>query len=420
MSIKYFFRKAFLLFLLSFSVSNSFAITHQSDKDKKLLASYKGGQLYQEGPFKVAVLHGSFYQMGEQYGHLLKKEIQSTYKVVIYDTFIKSKLTTVSKIKKNYVDRAWASLPTRFKRLYEGASHTSGLSTDQLIALDGYLSVALLHIEHMFGPHGAGACSFISVNGPYTKDGSMIVARNFDWLNEFQRLSKELVVTVFLPQNTDENKVATIGYAGSLSTFSGFNDKHLFIELNSGAHSAGIMLHNHMASYKNEILGLLFDSDSFSGLADRVNTIKPDWATIINIANPDKSISFENAPFQTLRRKAKNGLLVATNQYRNPNWNLPLKSGPGVTYSKMRYDHLVSLANTHKGAITPDVMRSMMSKSLYNEKGDFLDGATKTYPKGNQDVTVYQLMYQPKDFNLWIRVPQHSDWQKIDVGQFFQ
>lgn len=58
--------------LTLFAALNSYALSN-SEKDMKPIATYEKGKLYQQGPFKVAVLSGSFYEMGEQLGFFQKK-----------------------------------------------------------------------------------------------------------------------------------------------------------------------------------------------------------------------------------------------------------------------------------------------------------------------------------------------------------
>ena len=382
------------------------------------VSTFRNGEMFQKNNVSIVILRGSYYEMGEQYGYLLKEKINNMYDIAIKKTFFDSGVTSFDHVYKDYALRVWQAMPARLKKIYLGVSKTSGLSPIQLVMTDGYLSIGLLHIEKVFGPNGVGACSFLSVGDSYTSDNKIIIGRNFDWLGQLQSNPENFVVTIFKPTD-GSNQVATVGYAGSIGTFSGVNSKNLFLELNSGAHSVGISLYNNRASYKNEILGLLFDSDSLKGLSNRINTIRPDWPTIINVADTNSAITFENAPFSTREREEKDGLLIATNQFRLKDWGLPVREGPELTYSKKRYNNLEKQAKKYKGKINPEIMRKIFDTPLYNAKGQFLNGPTKTYPLEEQDLTVYQVVYDTATQRMWVKVPRHIEWTRIDLKDIF-
>jgi len=47
--------------------------------DLKYVSEFEGGQLYKAGRINVVVMKGNFYQMGRQYGSLVKNEINEFY-----------------------------------------------------------------------------------------------------------------------------------------------------------------------------------------------------------------------------------------------------------------------------------------------------------------------------------------------------
>ena len=51
----------------------------------KSISSFEGGTLYRSGKINVLALHGSYRQMGRQYGYLLSDELKGLYKNAVVD-----------------------------------------------------------------------------------------------------------------------------------------------------------------------------------------------------------------------------------------------------------------------------------------------------------------------------------------------
>ena len=90
-----------------------------------------------------------------------------------------------------------------------------------------------------------------------------------------------------------------------------------------------------------------------------------------------------------------------------------------MTYSKKRYDNLEKQAIKYKGKINSEIMRKIFDTPLYNDKGQFLNGPTKIYPLDDQDITVYQVVYDTATQNMWVKVPRHIKWTQIDLKDIF-
>lgn len=91
---------------------------------------------------------------------------------------------------------------------------------------DGLLSHDEYHLLNLladlgFAPYGSG----IGVFGQATGNNGVLVGRNVDWKSNPELRSLQLITRYHYPQRT----VVTIGFAGMLATFNGFNNQGLFL-----------------------------------------------------------------------------------------------------------------------------------------------------------------------------------------------
>jgi hypothetical protein len=133
----------------------------------------------------------------------------------------------------------------------------------------------------------------------------------------------------------------------------------------------------------------------------------------VNIADKREARSYEWTPFDLKRISLdKDGLLVSTNHFQNPEWGFE-SPVPGINdpiHTEERRRNLISLAEMHKGNLTPDVMMDIMSRPL--SRGGPLQ--TEELP------TSYQVVAVPEDLKIWVRIPGVQDWTEVDLNLFFQ
>ncbi|MEI8174012.1 MAG: hypothetical protein WCH07_11110 [Deltaproteobacteria bacterium] len=53
-----------------------FLVTTAQAEGVKFVSEFEGGKLYKAGKINMVVMKGNFYQMGRQYGALLKNEFE--------------------------------------------------------------------------------------------------------------------------------------------------------------------------------------------------------------------------------------------------------------------------------------------------------------------------------------------------------
>ena len=375
-------------------------------KDWSPEKTFGNGRLYQDGGINIVVLHGSYYEMGQQYGKLLKTQLNDFYQAT-WESFTKQEQDEVLML----IGELASGYTTRQLEILQGMAETSDLTITELMILDQNTATSFAKF----------ACSYIAAWGPYAADGTLIAGRNFDWFKALNELwSPYLTVVVYNP-TSGGHSTATIGYVGMVNGLTGINDQGLLIEMNNGTNSMGVQIFlKNRTSYLNDMLNFLWDAGSIETLGKLIETTRTMTPVIINIANGEESFSYENAPFETKKRGPNEpGLLVATNHYMLPSWGI--LNRPSHTRSLERYDNLLELGNKYKGTIDVNVMQTILDTPL----GD--GGATEILAEDtstNPDLTMYQVIVIPSEKKIWVKTPNYptypnNNWIFIDLNQLF-
>jgi len=369
-----------------------------------LESTFEEGKLFRAGNINIVVLKGSFYEMGQQYGSLLKTSLNDFYKAA-WDGLSQQEQAEILAL----IEELSAGYSARHMEILEGMATTSGMTVTQLMVLDQLLVVTFFGFS----------CSFVATWGPYTADSGMLVGRNFDWGKDFVTWSPHTTVTVYNP-TSGGHSCATIGYPGMINGLTGINDAGLLIEMNNGSHSLGEQFFLHYTNYLNSMLGFLWDSGDLKTLGKMIETTRPQSPVIINTADEKQAYSYETVSFDTRRREAnKPGLLVATNQYMSPSWGI--LNLPTTTQSSERYANLLKLAEAEKGNIDVEGMKAIMDTPLDDGGATLIPG--KIAPT-NPDLTLYQVVACLPQKKIWVKTPNYPSygdpsWTEIDLGLLF-
>lgn len=448
-------------FYFSFYCPNSFA---GSDflQDFSLMrtasSSFDQGVLLQDvhdNNVKIIVLKGTFKQMGEQYGNLLKDDLHEFYDelygkpngvlyakglMAIGDTLYFLRYPADSHIRQlvdgvadgaSFDKSAWQTTLLDHSLFFTLIASLK--DKDQTKILKNYPKLLQSFKEYRKGKSFAQViepgCSFISY---WSDNNPVVVGRNFDWFNKFVNIfSPHLTIAVFKPTEKDLNtrkpfnQVITIGYLGWLGTITAINNKGLFLELNSGLSSGGIfskagkpMIRPDREAYTAQLLDMMFTSNSLEQLQQKIMTTPSDASYFINIANHQEARSLEVIPYaigknkhnQSIYAKVRtpesdtfygkqnlSNLLVATNTYRLEDWSTLLKDPypkTSKTQSFERYDNLFDLGKSAKkqGAYNLKRMSNILNKSLNDKEKGVTEIAGKI-ELSNPDLTYYSVGY---------------------------
>ena len=352
---------------------------------------FEEGRKAQRGSIKVVDLSGTWFEMGRQYGALMKKELDEVLFVI--DTVIENNEGNASKAE-HIVETQTSQTPWRISQFFEGAAETSGFTVEQL-----QLANAIERIG------GLPKCSVAMTWGDYAED-DLIIGRNYDYSDALALLKDDIAVTVYHPAD-GALATATIGYAGEIYAVNGLNEKGLFLELNNGRPSANIKSPNTRVTGTTMLFEILFEADTLDDMDLFFNTTNCSSSYIINVADKNEARSYEWCPIDVKRgeKDLPEGLLVSTNYYVNPDWLFATPSDEASWEGLTRRSNLIKLCEAEKGKMTEEKMMRIIETSIK-------DGGAEN------ELTVYQLVVVPGTMTMWLRVIGGSDWTPIDMGSF--
>lgn len=365
---------------------------------------YEGGKMSQSpsGSFYIVELHGTFRQMGRQYGLLLKDQLGEFYQEAVAGFLMGEKgyryEDLVAAGTSNY-----NQYPQIFKDFLDGTAETNGLDKDKT-----YIMSAIFVLIYETG------CSSLSAWGDYTPDRSTVVGRNLDLFStNLRRFSKYFHVVVWNPTGYPAS-VANIDFMGSIFYQTAINSKGIFLELQNGQ-AADTTLEINRENTNNILLESLFRNVSASDVDLWFKTTLPQAGLIMNASFPDHTTIYEWATYRIVARNG-NGLIAASNDFLDPSWHsYPIvffdaaNEGIGLTYT--RRTNLMQLGELNKGNITPQRMMEIFDKTIPE------GGAT--FQEGGQIKTIYSIVVQPAQQKIWLKVRQYSNWEEIDLKTYF-
>jgi hypothetical protein len=377
-----------LLLLLLFLCS---CAGKDSSGDLILVGEFEGGRLYKAGPVSVLQLHGTHYQMGRQYGMLLKNDLATLYDSMI-TTF--TPYFTYNRMKQ-IADSVYAVYPQKYKDIIIGMAETSELGIEKQIILN---ALEFFPKINSFVPH----CSGIGVWGDYTAGGPLLFGRNNDDAAIYKTFGGYTMIAVFNP--TDGGiPAAIVNYAGVIYAPNGMNRDGIFLELNSG-NSQGYFISR--PSIFVTMLSFLQSCSTQSEMDTAFQPVLANISSIVNVADANIAYSFE-CPVTAVKRRDPDtaGLIVSTNHFVDPFWGIP-EPNPDEGWTVLRRNNLIALANANKGSLNVEKMKQILDLTI-------------TQGGASSSGTIYQIIAIPRDLTMWLKAPGNFDWQKIDLTGLF-
>lgn len=359
------------------------------------------------GKIDVLNLHGSYLQMGQQYGRLERVKLQGFY-LRLYALLIIHGHLPYNVLYQTIALRLYQEYPMRFQQIIRGMSETSGLSLKQEIFLNAFeYTLWKLKRSNISLP----GCSFISASSAYTKGGGLILGRNYDYFRGLNPIRALLSMVVFHP-NSGDNTVALISYLGTLNATTLLNNKGLFLELNS-AYPSGLLLKDHGVTHWDrmytpiDLFAMMLDAPNMHNLKLQLHSYRSNNDFIINVANKQAAYSYEWSlnNIKQAQSSKTSGLIVSTNHFVDPAWHISKTTN--LFRTKERRQHLLAKAKKHKGGLTIPLMQKILNIPI-NQGGALAPD------------TVFQVIARPRDNTVWLKIPEvQSTWAKINLKTYF-
>ena len=355
--------------------------------------SFEAGTKTSMNGISVVDLHGTWHEMGRQYGALLKDELAEVHLFV--ETIVKYSVGNAQKAG-SIVEVQTAQTPYRISEFMRGAAETSGLTVEQLQAVNAVERIG-----------GLPKCSAVFCWGDYAA-GPLVIGRNYDYSEAFALLKDDVAVTVYHPAD-GSLAVATVGYVGEIYAVNGLNEKGIFMELNNGKPSANIKSPDARITGTTMLFSALFEIDELEDWDLFFSTVNCSSSYIINVADSRLARSYEWCPvgFRPGGTDLPDGLLVSTNHFVNPEWLFAVPSDEASWQGLTRRKNLIALSENAKGGIDAQKMIGIVETPV--EDGGAMN-----------ELTVFQMVVVPESRDLWIRVIGGSGWTQIGLSGFLQ
>ncbi|MBK4734920.1 C45 family autoproteolytic acyltransferase/hydolase [Noviherbaspirillum pedocola] len=378
---------------------------------------FEAGRKYLFEDVPVAVLAGSWRQMGRQYGAFFADGIRATYRMVApyEDQYNRG----CGRMNRDIIEEIHAAYPQGMQQFFVGMAETSGLALDQVKAANA-LEMILIFGS---GIYPQTRCSGVSVWGDYSVDKRLVYGRNYDYTAAFAALDEHVVVTVFHP---DDGSIpfAICTWAGCIYASTGINARGIFVEENdcsqhdrlaSGFYATGD--HYNMRTWVRDdamLMALLAGAGSMDEADTWMRANLPVYSHNIGVADSREARCYqwnvaERVPHAPYVRQTE-GLMAQTNHYFQvpQGWELaPFSEGDGASGSIpggsiARLNNLLNIAEGRRGAIDLDGMCALMDVEI-GDGGARVDG------------TLFQIVCQPETLRLrlttlkrrgrWIDIP---------------
>lgn len=364
------------------------------------------GKLYKIDDVPVVVVEGTWYEMGNQYGTLLKKEMNA------FSQTMELGLTMLLGDERfqGFADLAESQgqlYPKRFREIHRGMSAGSGLSLRKIAILEHYLAANIAMGKGLF-------CSSVSVWGDFTTDGSLIMGRNFDFPAAYLQGCPYFCVTIFRP--TDGTlPCATLGYAGGVGTVNVFNAQGLVAGVNiaNNIPTKNESLHLDRITAPITITTLGFDCDTLTQCDAALKTYRFNFPLLCTVADASEARTYEIGTDNLLVRKPdEQGLNTVSNWAYDPDW------GDIAGGEDQRRKNLQTLARQHKRQI--DVVKMKEILNVKTEENGAMIPMEAVNP--TSICTLHQFVFVPNKNFLSIRQPNYKKnpkWIDLDLTPFF-
>ena len=392
-------RKALILLVLMLFVfmTDSAGAVSEPEKGQPALTAMDVDQTFEQGSkasvnnISVVSLYGTWREMGRQYGMLMKDELREVYdfveNIIAYSSENAERAESIFALDKTQI-------PYRILEFMEGASETSGLTTDQMMAVNAVERIG-----------GLPKCSAVFCWDDYASE-ELIIGRNYDYSDAFAPLKDDMVITVYHPSD-GSLAVAAIGYAGEINTYNAINEKGIFMELNNGTPSTNIKTQTDRIPGTTMLFFAMFEIDELKDWELFFNTAACSSSYIINVADSQSANSYEWCPIGVKKGNTDmpDGLLVSTNYYVNQDWLFAMPSDESSWQALTRRSNLITLCENAKGMTDARIMQEIIETPF--ESGGAMN-----------ELTMYQIVVIPETKMLWLNVVGGSGWTQIDLSGF--
>ncbi len=371
-------------------------------------------ELYVEGnPLELGMLTGSLTK------ELAQKQEDIFLSKVDEIVPSKTKQAILRKFLAWYNRKMYLHVQEEYKAEIYGISRFSADKYDYIA--DDYLRSLYLHgahdIGHALQDLALVGCSSFAVWGDKTKDGDLIIGRNFDFYagDEF---AKEKVIAFVNP--TNGYKFMSYTWAGMIGVVSGMNIEGLTVTINAGKSKIPIVAKTPISLVAREILQYATTIEEAIAIAKKREVFVSE-SIMVGSAKDGKAVLIEVSPenfgvYQIPNQEQ----LICSNHFQSEAYAEDDRNKKAITdsHSQYRYERMTELLATNK-KVTPQ--RAV--QILRNREGLKDEAIGYGNEKAlNQLLAHHGIVFKPKDKKVWVSSNpyQLGEFVAYDLDEVFK
>lgn len=287
---------------------------------------------YKEG-IPVLELKGSYYEMGYQYGALLKDELVKAFAEIDKSKFGFSEILPIyvkpfaGLYLDSEVDKFCKGIPSVYLDEMKGIADASGIDIDNLRFAAAFPDIV-----------GSIGCTSVIVK----KGNKILHARNLDFVPP--ALGRFPVIINYHPAK--KNSYTLVSIIGALPALTGINEKGIALSLNQATILEPSSVYDEPIGYR--LRRILEESSTLNECSVLINNYKSyqGWIVSISSAAEAKGLIYDIAGIQqSSHYLAENGAIYAENLFVNDEYNHQFRSisKAGKEYNVDRVDRMKEL-----------------------------------------------------------------------------
>jgi len=366
-------------------------------------------------------IEGTPYQRGLAIGYLSKDLIQSQEKAFIdginqlipskfYLNFLKYFVAWFNRDIESYIKEEYR---------YEIYGISQSASKDYDYIGTNYERILNYHAAHDIGHalqnlHLVGCTSFATW-GDASKDGELIIGRNFDFYfgDEF---SKNKIVSFYNPDKG--NKFMIITWGGMIGAVSGMNEKGLTVTINAAKSDIPTQAKTPITIVTREILQYAKNIEQALEIAKKHVTFVSE-SILIGSKEDKKAVIIEKTPQKTVMFSNNSNYIICTNHFQSPEFKYDKLNNDSYyeTSSHYRYDRVNELIEKYKPLDPLKAALILRDQKGFNDKNIGL-GNEKSI---NQLIAHHSVVFCPESLMVWVSTEpyQLGEFVAYDLNKVF-
>ena len=288
-----------------------------------------------------------------------------------------------------------------------------------------YIAKPYQRVMYFHGAHDIGhalqdlalvGCSSFAAWGDHTKDGKMIIGRNFDFYvgDEF---AKNKIIAFVAPD--DGHKFMSVTWGGFIGVLSGMNDQGLTVTINAGKSDFPLVAKTPISLVTREILQYASTIDEAIAIAKKREVFVSE-SIFVGSAKDKRAAVIEVSPNNFGVYEVENSdQLICSNHFQSAAYAKDKKNQKHIleSHSQYRYERMEELLD-EQPKITPKIVVDILRDKRGLDDKRIGYGNEKAL---NQLLAHHGIVFQPEDLKVWVSSNpyQLGEFVAYDLNEIF-